>query len=86
MTTGTWTPARIAADVEVLIVEQLGVDQEEVTPTATINDLGADSLDTIEILMALEDHFDVEITDDDAEKWTTVKDINDYLTGRLAGK
>ena len=65
--------------VKQIIVEQLGVDESEVTPTASfIDDLGADSLDTVELVMALEEGFGMEIPDEDAEKITTVKDaIND---------
>ena len=61
--------------VKQIIVEQLGVDESEVTPTASfIDDLGADSLDTVELVMALEEGFGMEIPDEDAEKITTVKD------------
>jgi len=59
--------------VKSIIVEQLGVKPEEITPTASfIDDLGADSLDTVELVMALEEEFSVEIPDEDAEKLTTV--------------
>ena len=58
-----------------IIVEQLGVSDDQVTSEASfVDDLGADSLDTVELVMALEEEFDVEIPDDDAEKITTVKE------------
>lgn len=66
--------------VKQIIVEQLGVDESEVTPTASfIDDLGADSLDTVELVMALEEGFGMEIPDEDAEKITTVKDAITYI-------
>lgn len=66
--------------VKEIIVEQLGVDAEEVVAEASfIDDLGADSLDIVELIMALEDVFDIEIPDDDAEKITTVQDAIDYI-------
>ena len=70
--------------VKQIIVEQLGVDESEVTPTASfIDDLGADSLDTVELVMALEEGFGMEIPDEDAEKITTVKDAINYIEGHL---
>jgi len=61
-------------------VEQLGVDEEEVTPDASfVDDLGADSLDTVELVMALEEHFDIQIPDEDAEKIVTVGDAVQYI-------
>ena len=70
--------------VKQIIVEQLGVDESEVTPTASfIDDLGADSLDTVELVMALEGGFGMEIPDEDAEKITTVKDAINYIEGHL---
>ncbi len=66
--------------VKAIIVEQLSVDESEVTPTASfIDDLGADSLDTVELVMALEEGFGIEIPDDAAEKITTVKEAMDYI-------
>ncbi len=66
--------------VKGIIMEQLGVDAEEVTPEASfINDLGADSLDTVELVMALEEAFKIEISDEDAEKITTVSDAVKYI-------
>jgi acyl carrier protein len=70
--------------VKQIIVEQLGVDETEVTPTASfIDDLGADSLDTVELVMALEEGFGMEIPDEDAEKITTVKDAISYIESHL---
>jgi len=70
--------------VKQIIVEQLGVDESEVTPTASfIDDLGADSLDTVELVMALEEGFGIEIPDEDAEKITTVKDALAYIETHL---
>ena len=70
----------IESKVKGIIVEQLGVAEEEVIPAASfIEDLGADSLDTVELVMALEEEFDIEIPDDDAEKIATVKHACDYI-------
>ena len=66
--------------VKKVLVEQLDVDEEAVTPPASIvDDLGADSLDVVEIIMGLEEEFDVEIPDEDAEKITTVQQIISYV-------
>ena len=63
-----------------LVCEQLGVKEEEVTPEASfVEDLGADSLDTVELVMALEEEFETQIPDDEAEKITTVKEAMDYV-------
>ena len=71
----------VAEKVTALIVEQLGVDAAEVKPTAHfVNDLGADSLDTVELVMALEEEFNVEIPDEVAEKITTVGQAIDFVT------
>jgi len=70
-----------------IITNQLGVEREAVTAEANvIDDLGADSLDVVELVMALEESFDVEIPDEDAEKIRTVKDIFDYLDQAVKGK
>lgn len=70
-----------------IIVEQLGVDASEVKEEASfIDDLGADSLDTVELVMAFEEEFDIEIPDDDAEKLNTVGDAMAYLDTKLAEK
>ncbi len=64
-----------------IVAEQLGVDEDQVTPEASfMDDLGADSLDTVELVMALEEEFDIEISDEDAEKIQTVQDAIDYIT------
>ena len=69
--------------VKSIIVEQLGVDAEEVTPDASfVEDLGADSLDTVELIMAFEEEFGVEISDDEAEKIRKVKDAVEYISKR----
>ena len=69
--------------VKQIIVEQLGVDESEVTPTASfIDDLGADSLDTVELVMAFEEEFSVEVPDEDAEKLQTVGDVTKYIEER----
>ncbi len=66
--------------VKKIIVEQLGVDVDEVTPEASfVDDLGADSLDTVELVMALEEEFDFEIPDEDAEKIAKVQDAVSYI-------
>lgn len=73
----------IAGRVKSIIVEQLGVSMEEVNPQASfIEDLGADSLDIVELIMALEEEFDMEIPDEDAEKIQTVNDVTSYITGK----
>ncbi len=73
--------------VKQIIVEQLGVDEAEVTPTASfVDDLGADSLDTVELVMALEESFDIEIPDEDAEKILTVQQAIDYIQGHTKKK
>jgi len=70
----------VAEKVRSIIVEQLNVDEEAVTEEASfIDDLGADSLDTVELVMALEEEFNIEISDEDAEKITTVKDAIGYI-------
>lgn len=63
-----------------IVVEQLGVDADQVVPEASfVDDLGADSLDTVELIMAFEEEFDVEIPDTDAERIKTVQDVIDYI-------
>jgi acyl carrier protein len=66
--------------VRTIVAEQLGVGQDEVTPDASfIEDLGADSLDIVELVMALEEEYDLEITDEEAEKIRTVQDVVNYI-------
>ena len=66
--------------IKEIIVEQMGVDADQVTDDASfVDDLGADSLDTVELVMALEEEFDIEIPDEDAEKIATVHDAIEYL-------
>ena len=73
--------------VKEVIVDKLGVSLEQVTPEASfIDDLGADSLDQVELVMALEEEFDIEIPDEDAEKMTTVKDAIEYMKAHVASK
>ena len=79
--------ASVEERVKQIIVEQLGVDEAEVTPTASfVDDLGADSLDTVELVMAFEENFGIEIPDEDAEKIATVKDAVDYIEKHAKGK
>ena len=71
--------------VKEIIAEQLGVDSDQVTDNASFtDDLGADSLDTVELVMALEEEFDIEIPDEDAEKIVTVSDAVKYLQANLS--
>ena len=77
----------IEEKVKAIIAEQLGVKPEEVTTQASfIDDLGADSLDTVELVMALEEEFGIEIPDEDAEKMTTVGDALKYVQEKSASK
>ncbi len=76
----------VASRVRAIIAEQLGVKLEEVTDAASfIEDLGADSLDTVELVMALEEEFGIEIPDEDAEKMTNVGDAIKYIEAKTAG-
>jgi acyl carrier protein len=69
-----------------IIMEQLGVSREEIRPEASfIDDLGADSLDIVELVMAMEEEFDIEIPDEEAEKIQTIADATNYLKGQLDG-
>jgi acyl carrier protein len=78
--------ASVDERVKQIIVEQLGVDEAEVTPNASfVDDLGADSLDTVELVMAFEEAFEIEIPDEDAEKIRTVKDAVDYINSHAKG-
>ncbi len=72
----------IQARVKEIVCEQLGVSEDEVTPEASfLEDLGADSLDIVELVMALEEEYQLEISDEDAEKIKTVQDIVSYVEG-----
>ena len=71
--------------VKEIIVNQLNVNEEQITPTASfLDDLGADSLDTVELIMAFEEEFGVEISDDEAEKIKKVRDAVEYIGSRAA--
>lgn len=73
--------------VKQIIVEQLGVDESQVDPAASfVEDLGADSLDIVELVMAFEEAFEIDIPDEDAEKITTVKDAIDYIESHTKKK
>ena len=79
-------PTAVEEKVKSIIVEQLGVDEGEVTPTASfVDDLGADSLDTVELVMAFEEAFDIEIPDEEAEKIRTVRDAIEYIDKHAKG-
>ena len=79
--------ASVDERVKQIIVEQLGVDEGEVTANAScVDDLGADSLDTVELVMAFEEAFDIEIPDEQAEQIRTVKDAIDYINAHAKGK
>lgn len=74
----------IEVRVKKIVVEQLGVKEEEITTDASfVDDLGADSLDTVELVMALEEEFETEIPDEDAEKIITIKDAVKYIVDRM---
>jgi len=76
--------ASIEQRVKEIIVEQLGVEEDEVSPEASfVDDLGADSLDTVELVMAFEEEFNIEIPDEDAEGITTVQDAIDYIKANV---
>ncbi|ASQ49252.1 MAG: acyl carrier protein [Leptotrichia sp.] len=69
--------------IKSIVAEQLGVDEDQVTEDASfVDDLGADSLDTVELIMAFEEEFDIEIPDEDAQKIKTVKDVMEYIESK----
>ena len=75
--------SNVEQQVKAIVAEQLGVKAEQVTSAASfVDDLGADSLDTVELVMALEEEFEIEIPDEDAEKITTVQQAIDYISER----
>ena len=77
----------LAERVKKVVVEQLGVNEDEVTNEASfVDDLGADSLDTVELVMALEEEFDCEIPDEEAEKIATVQQAIDYVSAHMPTK
>lgn len=79
--------AEIEERVKKIVVEQLGVKEEDVKlESSFVDDLGADSLDTVELVMALEEEFDTEIPDEDAEKIVTVKDVLSYIEEQAKAK
>lgn len=76
--------SNIEERVKKIVCEQLSVKEEEVKPASSfVDDLGADSLDTVELVMALEEEFETEIPDEDAEKLTTVQEAIDYIVANL---
>jgi acyl carrier protein len=76
---------KVKDKVTKIIVDQLGVDEKEITPQASfIDDLGADSLDIVELVMALEEEFDIEISDEEAEKITKVQEAVDFIESHTA--
>jgi acyl carrier protein len=76
--------SNIEQRVKKIVSEQLGVKEEEIqNPSSFVDDLGADSLDTVELVMALEEEFECEIPDEDAEKITTVQQAIDYVNSHL---
>jgi len=76
-------PETTEEKVKRLIAEQLMIDTSEITPSATLEDLGADSLDKVELVMLLEEQFDIEINDDDAEKLTSLPLVVEYVGKRI---
>jgi len=77
--------ADISSKVKEIIVSKLGVDEGQITPEASFtNDLGADSLDTVELVMEFEKAFNIQIPDEDAEKIGTVGDVINYLKGKVS--
>ncbi|KXZ51464.1 hypothetical protein GPECTOR_12g427 [Gonium pectorale] len=78
--------AQVLADVRKIIAEQLGSKEEEVLPTAKFSDLGADSLDTVEIMMALEEKFEINLDEEGADKISTVQEAADLIANQVAAK
>jgi len=81
---GSKAMSTVEERVKKIVCEQLGAKEEDVTPQASfVDDLGADSLDTVELVMALEEEFETEIPDEEAEKLTSVQDAIDYINTHL---
>lgn len=79
------TEQELQTKVKAIIVDQLGVEEDKVKDDSTfIDDLGADSLDIVELIMAFEEEFDLDIPDEDAEKITAVKDVVSYIKGHMS--
>ncbi len=79
------TSEHVERKVREIVAEQLGISEDEITRDSSfMNDLGADSLDIVELLMALEEEFSVEIPDEDAEKMSTVGDVFEYIDAKRA--
>lgn len=79
-----WTPEQVAAKMQEIIADSLGVDAEEVTPrTSLVDDLGADSLDVVELSMMCEETFKITIDESDAESFVTVSNVTDFVTRQL---
>ncbi len=77
--------AEVLDKIKQIIADQLSIDEDEVVPDASfIDDLGADSLDIVELIMAFEEEFDIEIPDEDAEKIKTVQNVIDYIKSHSA--
>jgi acyl carrier protein len=75
----------LADRVRSIVASQLSVEEDEIRPEASIlDDLGADSLDVVELVMALEEEFDIEVPDEDVESIRTIKDVESYVTGKVA--
>ena len=78
------TPEELSSKIKSVVVDKLGVKEEQVTDDSNFaDDLGADSLDLVELVMALEDEFDIEIPDEDAEKLKTMKLVREYIQAKI---
>ena len=78
------TAAEIDAKLKEIVMDRLNVEEDQIKPEASfVEDLGADSLDIVELIMGIEEEFDIEIPDEDAEKLTTVGEATNYIKGKL---
>ncbi len=78
------TSAEITAKLKEIVMDRLNVEDDQIKPEASfVEDLGADSLDIVELIMGIEEEFDIEISDEDAEKLTTVGEAENYIKGKL---